>query len=87
MLAAAKDLKVAAAGQKALRRAFTAHGIVPGWELSLGVDSDRLLDRVNTRGTNLGAGGGWWVASKSNENGSEPYSVWAGRGDGKGSRS
>lgn len=84
VLAAAKDLKVAAAGQKALRRAFTAHGIVPGWELSLGVDSDRLLDRVNTRGTNLGAGGGWWVASKSNENGSEPYSVWAGRGDGKG---
>jgi len=84
VLAAAQDLGVPAAGQKALQRAFTAHGIVPGWELALGVDSDPLLDRVNTTRTNLGAGGGWWAASKSNEEGSEPYSVWAGRADGEG---
>ncbi|MBB5937332.1 M4 family metallopeptidase [Streptomyces zagrosensis] len=84
VLAAAKDLKIPAADHKALQRAFTAHGIVPGWELALGVDSENLLDRINTTDTNLGGGGGWWAASKSNEDGSEPYSVWAGRGDGKG---
>ncbi|MEV4038780.1 M4 family metallopeptidase [Streptomyces umbrinus] len=84
VLAAAQDLGIPAAGQKALQRAFTAHGIVPGWELALGVDSDPLLDWVNTTRTNLGAGGGWWAASKSNEEGSEPYSVWAGRADGEG---
>ncbi|WP_244904867.1 M4 family metallopeptidase [Streptomyces prasinopilosus] len=84
VLAAAKDLGVAADGMKALRRAFTAHGIAPGWELALGLDSDPLLERINTTGTGLGGGGGWWAASKSNEDGSEPYSVWAGRADGKG---
>ncbi|MFE6776233.1 M4 family metallopeptidase [Streptomyces sp. NPDC057702] len=85
ILAAAVDLGVPAADQRALQRAFTAHGIVPGWESALGIDSDVLLDRVNTYDTNLGGGGGWWVASRSNEDGSEPYSVWAGRGDGTGS--
>ncbi|GHH01056.1 hypothetical protein GCM10018780_29450 [Streptomyces lanatus] len=85
VLAAARDLGIPASGQKALQRAFTAHGIVPGWESALGVDSDVLLDRVNTTRTDLGAGGGWWAASKSNEEGSEPYSVWAGRADGEGS--
>ncbi|MEY9996555.1 Zn-dependent metalloprotease [Streptomyces sp. V4I8] len=84
VLAAAADLAIPAAGQKALHRAFTAHGIVPGWESALGVDSDLLLDRVNTTRTHLGAGGGWWAASKSDEGGSEPYSVWAGRADGEG---
>ncbi|MFH0519401.1 M4 family metallopeptidase [Streptomyces sp. M41] len=84
VLAAAEDLAVPAAGRKALRRAFTAHGIVPGWESALGVDSERLLDRINTSRTNLGAGGGWWAASKSDEAGAEPYSVWAGRADGRG---
>ncbi|MFD7538359.1 M4 family metallopeptidase [Streptomyces sp. NPDC059819] len=84
VLAAAKDLKVPASGLKAVQRAFNAHGIAPGWELALGVDSDRLLDRVNTSNSRVGAGGGWWTASTSNEAGSEPYSVWAGRADGKG---
>ncbi|MGC5341348.1 M4 family metallopeptidase [Streptomyces sp. DT171] len=84
VLAAAKDLGVKAADQKALKRAFTAHGIVPGWESALGLDSDVLLDRINTTGAGLGAGGGWWATSRSNEDGSEPYSVWAGRADGKG---
>ncbi|MET9290660.1 M4 family metallopeptidase [Streptomyces sp. NPDC003077] len=85
VLAAAEALKVTANDQKALQRAFNAHGIVPGWELALGVDSDVLLDRVNTTASHIGSGGGWWVASKSNEEGSEPYSVWAGRTDGTGS--
>ncbi|MDT9682301.1 M4 family metallopeptidase [Streptomyces sp. TRM76323] len=84
VLAAAQDLSVTGDRLRALRRAFTAHGIVPGWESALGIDSDPLLDRINTTGTGPGAGGGWWAASKSNEDGSEPYSVWAGRADGKG---
>ncbi|GGX92380.1 hypothetical protein GCM10010358_52860 [Streptomyces minutiscleroticus] len=84
VLAAAGDLGVAGSGLKVLRGAFTAHGIVPGWELALGADSETLFDRINTTGTGLGAGGGWWTASRSNEDGSEPYSVWAGRADGKG---
>ncbi|MEU8893856.1 M4 family metallopeptidase [Streptomyces sp. NPDC048442] len=86
VLAAAKDLKVGAAAQKILARAFTAHGIVPGWEQALGLDSEKLFGRINTTDTNLGAGGGWWAASKSNEAGSEPYSVWAGRANGKGEK-
>ncbi|MEU8990792.1 M4 family metallopeptidase [Streptomyces sp. NPDC048558] len=83
VLAAAQDLAIPAAGRKTLQRAFTAHGIVPGWESALGMDADVLLDRINTSNTNLGGGGGWWAASKSNEDGTEPYSVWAGRADGQ----
>ncbi|MEU9052002.1 M4 family metallopeptidase [Streptomyces sp. NPDC048384] len=84
VLAAAQDLAIPAAGRKTLQRAFTAHGIVPGWESALGMDADVLLDRINTSNTHLGGGGGWWTASKSNEDGTEPYSVWAGRADGQG---
>ncbi|MFE7119316.1 M4 family metallopeptidase [Streptomyces sp. NPDC057654] len=84
VLAAARDLKASAKQLKAVERSFNAHGIVPGWELATGVDSDPLLGDVNTDGVRVGAGGGWWAASKSNENGSEPYSVWAGRADGSG---
>ncbi|MEV6999060.1 M4 family metallopeptidase [Streptomyces sp. NPDC093982] len=84
VLAAAQDLAIPAAGRKTLQRAFTAHGIVPGWESALGMDADVLLDRINTSNTHLGGGGGWWAASKSNEDGTEPYSVWAGRADGRG---
>ncbi|MFF5475867.1 M4 family metallopeptidase [Streptomyces sp. NPDC012935] len=84
VLAAAQDLGMPAAGRKTLQRAFTAHGIVPGWESALGLDADVLLDRINTSNTHLGGGGGWWAASKSDEDGTEPYSVWAGRADGEG---
>ncbi|WP_079110452.1 M4 family metallopeptidase [Streptomyces roseifaciens] len=87
VLAAARDLKVTDREYKAVERAFNAHGIVPGWELALGVDSDQLLGRVNTDDrTSAGAGGGWWTASTSNDDGSEPYSVWAGRLDGTGEK-
>ncbi|MFG2603535.1 M4 family metallopeptidase [Streptomyces sp. NPDC048514] len=86
VIAAAKDLEVGGKNVSAVRRAFTAHGIVPNWEKALGVDSDLLMERVNTFGTRLGAGGGWWVAAGSDESGAEPYSVWAGRTDGKGQR-
>ncbi|GAA2909950.1 hypothetical protein GCM10020221_02370 [Streptomyces thioluteus] len=85
VLAAAKDLKFEAGQLRAIERAFNGHGIVPGWELALGVDSDRLLGKVNTDSTTPGAGGGWWAASKSNDDGTEAYSVWAGRLDGSGS--
>ncbi|MFF8726935.1 M4 family metallopeptidase [Streptomyces sp. NPDC015171] len=84
VVAAAKQLKVGGKKLTAVQRAFTAHGIVPHWEKALGIDSDVLLSRVNTLDSHLGAGGGWWAASNSNESGSEPYSVWAGRTDGKG---
>ncbi|TQK51914.1 Zn-dependent metalloprotease [Streptomyces sp. SLBN-118] len=84
VLAAAKDLGVSAKELTAVKRSFNAHGIVPGWEDALGVDSDQLLGKVNTGGTGAQAGGGWWTASQSNDDGSEPYSVYAGRTDGKG---
>lgn len=84
VLAAAQALGVGGKDLSAVQRAFTAHGIVPNWELALGVDSDPVLERVNTYDSDLGAGGGWWVASTSNEDGSEAYSVWAGRTDGTG---
>ncbi|MFI5470307.1 M4 family metallopeptidase [Streptomyces cacaoi] len=84
VIAAAKALGVGGSDLSAVQRAFNAHGIVPNWELALGVDSDLLLERVNTFDSHLGAGGGWWTASTSNEEGSEAYSVWAGRTDGTG---
>ncbi|MGW1199668.1 M4 family metallopeptidase [Streptomyces sp. NPDC002536] len=84
VIAAAKDLKVPDDDLKSVERAFNAHGIVPNWELAVGVDSDQLLGKVNTIDTGVGAGGGWWTASRSNDDGSEAYSVWAGRTDGSG---
>ncbi|WP_338399827.1 M4 family metallopeptidase [Streptomyces caatingaensis] len=87
VLAAARELGAGPAHLRAVERAFDAHGIVPGWETAIGVDSDPLLGRVATDGRSApGAGGGWWAASASDENGSEPYSVWAGRLDGTGER-
>ncbi|RLV08934.1 peptidase M4 family protein [Streptomyces griseocarneus] len=86
VLAAAKDLKVSAGEQRAVERAFNAHGIVPGWELAMGVDSDLLFGNVNTDRSRVGAGGGWWASSRSNDEGSEPYTVWAGRLDGSGDK-
>ncbi|MEV5506071.1 M4 family metallopeptidase [Streptomyces orinoci] len=84
VLAAARELKISARALRAVERDFNAHGIVPNWELALGVDSDRLLDKVNTNDSTVGAGGGYWAAAKSNDDGSEPYSVWAGHSDGTG---
>ncbi|WP_087929572.1 M4 family metallopeptidase [Streptomyces albireticuli] len=87
VVAAAKDLKVTGARLRSVERAFDAHGIVAGWETAMGVDSDRLFGGVNTDGfTSVGAGGGWWAAAGSNEDGSEAYSVWAGRLDGTGEK-
>ncbi|MFI5804231.1 M4 family metallopeptidase [Streptomyces sp. NPDC051561] len=83
-VAAAKDLGVKGRQLRSVERAFTAHGIVPGWEQAIGVDSDPLATDLNTRGVEAGAGGGWWAASRSNDDGSEAYSVYAGRTDGKG---
>ncbi|MDX2911126.1 M4 family metallopeptidase [Streptomyces griseiscabiei] len=84
VVAAAGALGVEGQDLNAVRRAFNAHGIVANWELALGVDSDLLLERVNTTDSRLGAGGDWWVASSSDEAGTEAYSVWAGRTDGTG---
>ncbi|MEU8890756.1 M4 family metallopeptidase [Streptomyces sp. NPDC048442] len=84
IVAAAKDLGATAKEQNVIKRSFNAHGIVPGWEDALGVDSDTLLGKLNTSGTGAGAGGGWYAVSKSNDDGSEPYSIYAGRTDGKG---
>ncbi|WP_405959686.1 M4 family metallopeptidase [Streptomyces sp. NBC_00024] len=84
VVAAARATGVDGQDLNAVVRAFNAHGIVANWELALGVDSDLLLERVNTSDSRLGAGGDWWVASSSNEAGTEAYSVWAGRTDGTG---
>ncbi|WP_184345929.1 M4 family metallopeptidase [Streptomyces olivoverticillatus] len=84
VLAAARDLKVSAKELNTVKRSFNAHGIVPNWEEALGVDSDQLLGKLNTAGSGVGAGGGWWATSKSNDDGTEAYSIWAGRTDGSG---
>ncbi|MFI6643387.1 M4 family metallopeptidase [Streptomyces sp. NPDC050504] len=84
VVAAAKDLGVKGARLRAVNRAFDAHGIVPGWEKAIGVDSDRLFGDVNIAGTEPGAGGGWWASSKSDDEGGEPYSLYVGRTDGRG---
>ncbi|WP_414167956.1 M4 family metallopeptidase [Streptoverticillium reticulum] len=84
VIAAAKDLGLSSDDVNTVTRSFNAHGIVPNWELALGVDTDVLLGKVNTAGSSVGAGGGWWTASQSDDSGTEAYSVWAGRADGKG---
>lgn len=84
VVAAAKDLGLSSGDVNTVTRSFNAHGIVPNWELALGVDTDQLLGKVDTVQSSVGAGGGWWTASQSNDSGTEAYSVWAGRADGKG---
>ncbi|MFB7259777.1 M4 family metallopeptidase [Streptomyces nojiriensis] len=84
VLAAAKALGATSAQQNTVKRSFNAHGIVPDWEQALGIDTDTLFGKLNTTDSGVGAGGGWWTASKSNDDGSEPYSVYAGRLDGRG---
>ncbi|MFJ9811173.1 M4 family metallopeptidase [Streptomyces sp. NPDC101158] len=84
VLAAAKAMGTTSGQQNVVKRSFSAHGIVPGWEQALGVDTDALFGKLNTTDSGVGAGGGWWTASKSNDDGSEPYSVYAGRLDGRG---
>ncbi|MEI5099737.1 M4 family metallopeptidase [Streptomyces sp. PmtG] len=93
VVAAAKDLGVKGAKLRAVNRAFDAHGITKGWEKAIGADSDKLFGDLNaTRiggrlpSTGAGAGGGWWAASKSDPEGQEAFSVWAGRTDGTGRR-
>ncbi|MEU4256739.1 M4 family metallopeptidase [Streptomyces fradiae] len=84
VVAAARALGATPRHLDTVKRSFDAHGIVRGWENALGADSDALLRKVNTDGTEVQAGGGWWTAATSNDDGSEPYSVYAGRLDGKG---
>lgn len=84
VIAAAQELGVTTARMQSVKRAFSAHGIVPGWEQALGVDTDTLLGKVNIAGTGVGAGGGRYAVSRTNEEGSEPYSVWIGNTSGKG---
>ncbi|WSY86965.1 M4 family metallopeptidase [Streptomyces sp. NBC_00876] len=84
VIAAAKELGATKAQLKIVTRSFDAHGIVPGWEKALGVDTDMLVSKVNIAGTGVGAGGGKYAVSRSNEDGSEPYSVWLGNTSGKG---
>lgn len=84
VIAAAKELGATKAQLKVVERSFDAHGIVPGWEKALGVDTDTIMSKVNIAGTGVGAGGGKYAVSRSNEDGSEPYSVWLGNTSGKG---
>ncbi|MGF0118367.1 M4 family metallopeptidase [Promicromonospora sp. Marseille-Q5078] len=84
VVAAAEELGVTKAQLKVVQAAFAAHGIVPGWETDLGVDSDVLIASDNIADTGVGAGGGKYAVSRTNEDGSEPYSVWLGNTNGKG---
>ncbi|MFB8207278.1 M4 family metallopeptidase [Streptomyces sp. NPDC056010] len=84
VIAAAQELGVTKAQLKIVKRSFDAHGIAPGWEKALGVDTDTIMSKVNIAGTGVGAGGGKYAVSRSNEDGSEPYSVWLGNTTGKG---
>lgn len=84
VIAAAQELGVTKAQLNIVKRSFAAHGIVPGWETALGIDTDTILSRVNVAGTGVSAGNGKYAVSRSNEEGSEPYSVWVGNTSGKG---
>ncbi|RFC72343.1 M4 family metallopeptidase [Streptomyces sp. AcE210] len=84
VIAAAQELGVTKAQLNTVKKSFDAHGIVPGWEKALGIDTDTLLAKDNVAGTGVGAGGGKYAVSRTNEDASEPYSVWMGNTNGKG---
>ncbi|MFD8641907.1 M4 family metallopeptidase [Streptomyces zaomyceticus] len=84
VVAAAQELGATKDQLRTVKRSFDAHGIVPGWEKALGVDTDTILNKVNIAGTGVGAGGGKYAVSNSDEDGSEPYSVWLGNTSGQG---
>ncbi|MGW3396782.1 M4 family metallopeptidase [Streptomyces hydrogenans] len=84
VVAAAQELGATKAQLNIVKRSFDAHGIAPGWEKALGVDTDTIIPKVNIYNTGVGAGGGKYAVSRSNEEGSEPYSVWLGNTSGKG---
>ena len=84
MVAAAQELGATKAQVAVVEAAFDAHGIEAGWEGELGVDSDTLIADNNIANTGVGAGGGKYAVSRSNHDGSEPYSVWMGNTSGSG---
>ncbi|MEV6696624.1 M4 family metallopeptidase [Streptomyces sp. NPDC051453] len=84
VIAAAQELGATKAQLTQVKKAFDAHGIVPGWEKAIGIDTDALIAKDNISATGVGAGGGKYAVSRSNEDGSEPYSVWTGNTSGKG---
>ncbi|NUS51890.1 MAG: M4 family peptidase [Nocardioidaceae bacterium] len=84
VVAAATELGATNAQLAAVEGAFDAHGIEAGWENKLGVDSNILMTDNNIAGTGVGAGGGKYAVSRTNHDGSEPYSVWLGNTSGKG---
>ncbi|WP_265736710.1 M4 family metallopeptidase [Peterkaempfera griseoplana] len=90
VIAAARSLGVKGSQLTAVTDAFAAHGIVPGWEKSLGLDSDVLAGRLGTLTSYVGTGNspsasnGWWAVPESSPDSAAPYAVWVGRTDGKG---
>lgn len=91
VVAAARSLGVRGGRLNTVKHAFAAHGIVRGWEKSLGVDSKTLLGHLGTlpqftgTGNAPATGGGWWAVPKSpRADSTAPYSVWVGRTDGRG---
>ncbi|MFB7608162.1 M4 family metallopeptidase [Streptomyces gardneri] len=84
VLAAARELGATKGQLATVSKAFDDHGVVDGWERNLGVDTKTLMTGVNIAGTGVGAGSGTYAVSRSNASGEEPYSVWIGRTDGKG---
>ncbi|MBW4716801.1 M4 family metallopeptidase [Saccharothrix obliqua] len=81
VLGAAAALKLTATQQRAIAKAFDDHGIVPGWERKLGVDSTTLVERVANTAAMPSAAGGRWVATLSDETGQQLPEVYTGRTD------
>ncbi|MEV0646578.1 M4 family metallopeptidase [Phytomonospora sp. NPDC050363] len=82
--AAARKLGLSRAERAAISRAFDAHGVYPGWEGDLGVDSDVLFEAVTDRSVTLDAAGGAYVVTSSGEQGDAYPTIWTGRSDGRG---
>ena len=77
--AAAKKLGLSKKDRKVVSDAFEAHGIHPGWERELGVDSRPLFEGVTDNAASLDASGGAYVVTSSDEQGTANPVVWAGR--------
>ncbi|WP_433272122.1 M4 family metallopeptidase [Actinosynnema sp. CS-041913] len=79
VLGAAAALKLTQQQQTTIAKAFDDHGIVPGWERKLGVDSTTLVRNVTNTSALVSAANGRYAVNLSDERGERYPAVYAGR--------
>ncbi|GAA1553149.1 hypothetical protein GCM10009678_40130 [Actinomadura kijaniata] len=81
--AAARAMKLTGGERRAVRAAFDAHGVTPGWEKRIGVDSRLLLPNVTAPNARPAAAGDRYAIAQSDATRTEPSAVYTGTARGK----